>query len=167
MQNDKLYLVGFMAAGKTTLATALGAHLDWAVSDLDAHIESQQQQNITEIFTAHGEEHFRAAENRVLRELLPHRHTVIATGGGTFVSKENRELINRDGVSVWLDVSLNTVTRRLASDDARPLAADRDSLALLYATRRHAYKHAHLHLKGDHATADELVAQIVSYLDKV
>ena len=155
-----------MAAGKTTAATALGAHLDWAVTDLDTHIESQEQQTVSEIFTTHGEKYFRAAENRVLSELLPHRHIVIATGGGTFVSKENRDLINRDGVSVWLDVSLKTVTERLASDDTRPLAAERDSMALLYADRRHAYTHAHLHLKADRSTTNELVAHIVTYLDQ-
>ena len=153
-----------MAAGKTTAATALGAQLDWTVTDLDAHIESQQHQEVSEIFRTHGEEYFRAAENRALRELLPHRNIVIATGGGTFVSKENRQLINRDGVSVWLDVSLNTVMKRLASDKTRPLAADRDSLALLYADRRHAYSHAHLQLKADRATADELANDIVLYL---
>ena len=155
-----------MASGKTTAATALGTKLGWTVTDLDVLIESQTQQTISEIFTTHGEEYFRAAENRVLRKLLPHRHTVIATGGGTFVSKENRELINRDGISVWLDVSLNTATQRLASDNTRPLAAERDSMALLYADRRHAYTHAHLHLKAARATTNELVAHIVTYLDQ-
>lgn len=154
-----------MAAGKTTAATALGAHLDWLVTDLDTHIESQTRQTVSEIFTTHGEEYFRAVENRVLRELLPHRHTVIATGGGTFVSKENRDLINRDGVSVWLDVSLKTVIQRLAPNDTRPLAADRDSMALLYAARRRAYNQAHFHLKVDRATTDELVDHILAYLD--
>ena len=65
-----------MASGKTTAATALGTKLGWTVTDLDVLIESQTQQTISEIFTTHGEEYFRAAENRVLRKLLPHRHTV-------------------------------------------------------------------------------------------
>ena len=156
-----------MAAGKTTAAKALGARLDWAVTDLDAHIESQMRQTVSEIFTTHGEEYFRAAENRYLRELLPHRNTVIATGGGTFVSKDNRELINRDGVSVWIDVSLNTVRRRLISDDTRPLSAERDSMTRLYTARRRAYNDAHLHLKADRATTDELVEHIVAYLDQI
>ncbi len=95
-------------------------------------------------------------------EMLTNTHTQ----GGTFVSKENRELINRDGISVWLDVSLNTATQRLASDNTRPLAAERDSMALLYADRRHAYTHANLHLKADRATTNELVAHIVTYLDQ-
>ena len=153
-----------MAAGKTTAATALGAHLDWAVTDLDTHIESQEQQTVSEIFTTHGEKYFRAAENRVLSELLPHRHIVIATGGGTFISAANRELINDDGISVWLDVSLKTVTQRLGSNRNRPLATDRDSMALLYETRRKAYEHAHLRLKADRATTDELASLIVAHL---
>ena len=166
MKKDKIYLVGFMAAGKTTVASTLGARLGWTVTDMDSHIESQAQQTISQIFAAHGEEHFRVTEKRVLRELLPHRHSVIATGGGTFISTENRELINHDGVSVWLDVSLDTVTQRLPSDSKRPLATDRDSMALLYEARRGAYRHAHLHLKADRATTDELANHIVAYLDQ-
>lgn len=164
MQKDKVYLVGFMAAGKTTTASTLGNRLGWTVVDLDARIELQEQQSISEIFATHGERHFRAVEKRALTELLAHRHTVIATGGGTFVSIENRELINNDGCSAWLDVSLNTVVERLRLDGTRPLAAERDSMALLYAARLSAYKHAHLHLKADRATTDELVSQIVTYL---
>ena len=156
-----------MAAGKTTAAKAIGAHLDWTATDLDAHIELHMRQTVAEIFTTHGEEYFRAAENRFLRELLPHRNTVIATGGGTFVSKENRELMNHDGVSVWIDVSLNTVRQRLLPDDTRPLAAERDSMARLYAARRRAYNDAHLHLKADRMTTDELVGHIVAYLDQI
>ena len=166
MQKDKIYLVGFMAAGKTTVASTLGNRLGWTVVDLDARIELQEQQTISEIFATHGEKHFRAAEKRALTELLAHRHTVIATGGGTFVSIENRELINNDGCSVWLDVSLNTIAERLPLDGTRPLAAKRDSMASLYAARRSAYKHAHLHLKADPATTDELASQIVTYLDE-
>ena len=155
-----------MAAGKTTVAATLGVRLGWTVADLDAHIESLAQQSISEIFAAHGEEHFRATETRVLHDLLSHRNVVIATGGGTFISTENRELINRDGVSVWLDVSLNTVTERLLDDSKRPLATDRDSTALLYEARREAYGHAHLHLKADSATTDELASHIVAYLSQ-
>ena len=166
MQKDKIYLVGFMAAGKTTVASTLGNRLGWTVVDLDARIELQEHQSISEIVATHGERHFRAAEKRALTELLAHRHTVIATGGGTFVSIENRELINNDGCSAWLDVSLNTVVERLPLDGTRPLAAERDSMAILYAARRNAYKHAPLHLKAARATPDELASQIVTYLGK-
>ena len=68
-----------MTAGKTTVASKLGARLGWTVTDLDSHIESQAQQTISQIFETHGEEHFRTTEKRALRELLSHRHAVIAT----------------------------------------------------------------------------------------
>ena len=63
-------------------------------------------------------------------------------------------------------MSLNTIAERLPLDGTRPLAAKRDSMASLYAARRSAYKHAHLHLKADPATTDELASQIVTYLDE-
>ena len=150
-----------MTAGKTTVASKLGARLGWTVTDLDSHIESQAQQTISQIFETHGEEHFRTTEKCALRNCF---HIVIATGGGTFISVANREFINDDGISVWLDVSLKTVTQRLGSNRKRPLATDRDSMALLYETRRKAYEPAHLRLKADRATPDELASLIVAHL---
>ena len=97
-----MFLVGFMAAGKSTVAAALGARIDWRVEDIDTRIEARERSTVADIFAARGETWFRATERAVLRELLPLRHTVVATGGGTFADPGNRRLINADGASVWL-----------------------------------------------------------------
>ncbi len=125
MRTDKVYLVGFMGAGKTTLARALGARLDWRVEDVDERIETREGRAISSIFAREGEAYFRDVERQVLLDLLPVRHAVVATGGGTFADPENRVLINRDGLSVWLDVPLSSLIDRVPSDGRRPLAADR------------------------------------------
>ena len=83
MRTDKVYLVGFMGAGKTTLARALGARLDWRVEDVDERIETREGRAISSIFAREGEAYFRAVERQVLLDLLPLRHAVVATGGGT------------------------------------------------------------------------------------
>src|SRR5213076_1893038 len=101
---DKIYLVGFMTAGKTTVARALGARLGWRAEDVDELIEARERKPIAEIFSRHGEPYFRNVEREILRLLLPIRHAVVATGGGTFMDPENRLTINRDGLSIWLDV---------------------------------------------------------------
>ena len=105
MRTDKIFLVGFMAAGKSTVAEALGRRIDWRVEDVDARIEARERQTVADIFARHGEDHFRAVERAVVRELLPLRHAVVATGGGTFSDPVNRTAINRNGTSVWLDVT--------------------------------------------------------------
>jgi shikimate kinase len=164
VKRDKIYLVGFMAAGKTTVARALGARLAWRVEDIDEIIERREQLTVAEIFARYGEPYFRALERAVLLELLPLRHTVVATGGGTFVDPDNRQAINRDGVSVWLDVSLDRIIERLPPDGRRPLAADRPRMEALYLARRAAYRHAHLHLDATRAPVGELVERILDWL---
>ena len=149
MKADKVYLVGFMAAGKTTLARALGKRLDWRVEDVDERIEAREGRTIASIFAREGEAYFRAVERAVLLDLLPLRHLVVATGGGTFVAPDNRAAINRDGLSVWLDVR----------------AADRDQFERLYATRRLAYLQAHLRVDASGARVGDLVEQVVAALD--
>lgn len=164
VRTDKIFLVGFMAAGKTTVGAELGAKLDWRVEDVDGLIEARERQAVTDIFATRGEPYFRVVERTVLKELLPIRHAVVATGGGTFVDPANRALINRDGASVWLDVSFDTIVSRLPRDGRRPLARDRASMEALYRARRSAYRHAHLWLDADRAACGELVERILEWL---
>jgi shikimate kinase len=101
---DKIFLVGFMAAGKTTVAHELAARLGWRAEDVDELIEARERKTVAEIFARSGEPYFRSLEREIVRLLLPLRHAVIATGGGTFADQENRTVMNADGHSVWLDV---------------------------------------------------------------
>ena len=159
-----MFLVGFMAAGKSTVARTLGARIDWRVEDVDARIEERERSTVADVFAMRGEAYFRTAEQAVLRDLLRPRHTVVATGGGTFADAANRRLINADGASVWLDVSFETVVDRIPPDGRRPLAADRTSMEALYRARRSAYRHAHLRLDADRAPVGELVDRILEWL---
>ena len=164
MKADKVYLVGFMAAGKTTVAKALAKRLDWQAVDIDELIESRERQPVAEIFATRGEPYFRTVERQVLAEQLPPRHLVVATGGGTFVDVQNRAAINGDGVSVWLDVPLDRLIARVPADGRRPLAADRAGFERLYHLRRAAYEQAHVRLDAGRASVDALVEQLVDWL---
>jgi shikimate kinase len=165
VKTDKVYLVGFMSAGKTTLARVLAARLDWRAEDIDDRIEAREGRTIATIFAREGESYFREVERQVLVDLLPIRHAVVATGGGTFADPENRTLINRDGLSVWLDVTLETVVGRMPADGRRPLAADRARFEQLYDSRRAAYQQAHVHLDAGRGPVEALAEELLERLD--
>jgi shikimate kinase len=160
-----VYLVGFMGAGKTTLARALGARLGWRAEDVDERIEAREHRTIAQVFAREGEPYFRSVERQVLLDLLPLRHAVVATGGGTFADLENRALINRDGLSIWIDVPLALLVERVPSDGRRPLAADRARFEQLYETRRAGYRQAHYRLDAERSPVPALVEQVMDYLD--
>lgn len=142
---DKIYLVGFMAAGKTTVTRLLAARLGWRAEDIDELIEARERLTVADVFAKYGEPYFRAAEREILLHLvLPLRHTVVATGGGTFMDPDNERAINMDGASVWLDVPLEAVIARLPPGGRRPLSADRAQMERLFALRQTAYARAHV-----------------------
>lgn len=165
MTIDKIYLVGFMAAGKTTVAHALAARLGWRAEDIDELIEARERMTVADIFSKFGEPHFRAVEREMLRLVLPLRHSVVATGGGTFMDPDNRQAINMDGVSVWIDVPLDVLIARIPADGRRPLAADRAQIERLYATRRIGYSQAQIHVDAGMASADEIAERVLDRLN--
>jgi shikimate kinase len=162
---DKIYLVGFMGAGKSTVARVLGKRLDWKVEDIDTRIERAERRDIPTIFRTDGEPYFRAREREALVALLPERGAVIASGGGTFVDASNRELMLRDGAVIWLDAPLETVLHRVPSDGRRPLAADRLGMEQLYNQRLAAYRQAHLRVDAGRGSVEELVDFILEWLE--
>ncbi len=164
MTSDKIYLVGFMAAGKSTVARALAARLKWRAEDVDELIEARERRPIAEIFAKNGEPYFRAAERDILKLLLPLRHVVVATGGGTFMDLENRTAIHMDGVSVWLDVPFEELLARIPSDGSRPLAADRAQMERLFAARVAAYSTASLRIDAADAHAEDVAERILDAL---
>lgn len=165
MKANKVYLVGFMGAGKTTVARALARRLDWRMADIDELIEQREHQTVSELFARRGEAYFRAVERAVLLEQIGVPHAVVATGGGTFVDPHNRALINADGASVWLDVPLDRLIARVPPDGRRPLAADRAEFERLYLARRAAYELAHLRVDAGRGRVPAIVEQLVDWLE--
>jgi shikimate kinase len=162
---EKIYLVGFMGAGKTTVARALAKRLGWDAVDVDEAIERRERLAVAEIFATRGEPYFRMVEQLVVFEQLGRPHLVVATGGGTFADPQNRAAINTDGVSVWLDVPLERLITRVPVDGSRPLAADRAAFEHLYHVRCAAYTQAHVRIDAGRASVDALVEQLVDWIN--
>ena len=163
MRADKLYLVGFMGAGKTTVARALGKRLGWRVEDVDERIEARERRTVAAIFAQQGEPHFRDVEREVLAELLPLREVIIATGGGTFVEPDNRAAMLADAPVAWLDVPFERLVDRVPPDGRRPLAADRFQMEQLFTRRQLAYRQAHLRVDAARPV-DEVVERLLEWI---
>jgi shikimate kinase len=161
---DKIYLVGFMGAGKTTVARALSKRLHWKHEDIDERIVERERRDIATIFRQEGEPYFRGIERQELVALLGVRGVVVATGGGTIVDPVTRGLMLRDGAVIWLDAPLTTILERVPLDGRRPLASDRLEMERLYNQRLMAYGEAHLRLDASRSSVEELVDQIIEWL---
>lgn len=117
-----IYLVGFMASGKTTLGGQLAKLLGMHYIDMDEYVEQQTGKTIRQIFVTQGEEHFRKLENEILLELINKDGLVVATGGGSPCFYNNMEAMNAKGITVYIKVSVTELVNRLADSKIdRPL----------------------------------------------
>ena len=160
-----LYLVGFMAAGKTTVGRSLADELGWCFADIDEEIEAREGKAIAGIFRERGEGYFRNLETEMIRRRVSLIEAgdpcVMALGGGAFVQRRNWELIQNNGVTVWLDCELETVRKRLGEDTSRPLAQDGSALAQLFEDRRPLYARADFRIESDTGKVEEIVKKIL------
>ena len=136
----QIYMVGFMGAGKTTVGRALGTLLGWGFADLDETICQRLRKSIPDIFRDHGEPLFRQEEHSLLVSLTRIPNLVVATGGGTYVSEENRRLIEAAGWSVWRRVSVAEALRRCGGGGGRPLLGTRAETEALFRYRQEFYR---------------------------
>lgn len=137
----KIYLVGFMGAGKTSVGRLLAGRLGAPFFDLDELVESSERMSIREIFAERGEPHFRRREREMLRTTQHVETGVFATGGGTFTFEENIQFIQAHGMSVHLSAPFSTLLRRIGDKAAeRPMFRDEESLRELYQYRLRYYK---------------------------
>lgn len=122
-----LFLIGYMASGKTTFGSALAKKLKLPFIDLDEYIEGSLGFSISEIFKEKGEPGFREIERKMLQEVAAHENAIIACGGGTPCFFDNLMLMKSKGKTVYLKSSVDVLTSRLeASNSKRPLMAGKN-----------------------------------------
>ena len=154
----RIYLVGFMGCGKSTVGAALAKRLRWQFVDLDRAIEERVGLPVHKIFLKYGEGHFRTLEFETIREVAnePGR-AVVALGGGAYMSEVNRATVAKTGVVVWLDVPFRVMVARIAAQKKRrPLAQSRDQLLALYRSRLPFYHEADIRLRAGDQPEDRV-----------
>lgn len=156
----RIFLTGFMGAGKTTVGRRLAALLALPFLDLDDEIERRAGCTVREIFERQGEPAFRRLELEALREVSARDEAVVATGGGTMASQAGSQVIRGAGLSVWLNPAFSTLTRRIGAfgKEDRPLFRDEAQVLALYRERLPAYRSADLTVDVGAAEAPEEVA---------
>ncbi|KAA6332127.1 Shikimate kinase [termite gut metagenome] len=118
----RIFLIGYMGAGKTTLGRALAQKLNLSFVDIDWFIENRFHKTIRNLFEERGEIGFRELERKILHEVAEFEDVIISTGGGTPCFFDNMDLMNRKGRTVFLDVQPDVLFRRLRVTSAsRPI----------------------------------------------
>jgi len=120
---QSVFFVGFMGAGKTSVARSVARTCSVAEIDMDHYLERRYEKKIADIFAESGEPYFRSLETKVLRDILAFDPHLVSCGGGVVMARENRELLKQACV-VYLKVSLEETVRRISDPSSRPMLQD-------------------------------------------
>lgn len=160
-----ILLVGFMGAGKTSVAGVLSHELGWPAFDVDALLEDEIGVSVQEIFASRGETWFREREEALTAGLLARHGVIVAPGGGWAAHPGRLAGIQPHVLSVWLQVSAEEAVRRgRSAPGTRPLLGDEERMKALLRHREPFYREAQLHLDTEAAPPIEVARQIIDHL---
>jgi shikimate kinase len=131
LQSGNLILVGMMGSGKTTMGRALARHLGKVFVDSDEEIIKRTGVTVPHIFDIEGEAGFRLRETAAIRDLAGRDNLVLATGGGVVLEEQNRELLQQNGIVIYLKANVHDLWQRTRHDRNRPLLQTADPHAKL------------------------------------
>ena len=164
-----LVLLGMMAVGKTTLGKIVAKKQELKFIDIDASIEKKNSMTIKEIFKKKGEKFFRMEEEKEVLKSLEKNNCVIALGGGAFMNKTVRENILKNAISIWLNVDIKTLNKRVKWNQKRPLLKEENThkkITELYAERKDIYKLANHKIACDNLTKEDIAEKIIALYEK-
>jgi len=171
LKGVNLYLVAMPGAGKSAVGRKLAPMLGYRFIDTDEVIEQVAGKSIAELFDEEGEEAFRQRESQVLAKVCAYTNLVVATGGGIVVRRENWSYLHH-GLVVWLDVAVELIYTRLASDTTRPLLRGVDLLVWLqtrFELRQPLYAQADLQVTvvSNEETPEEIAKRMLEEIPTV
>lgn len=162
-------LIGFMAAGKSSVGRLLGERLGRPFIDVDDEIERAESLTVADIFARHGEGYFRDREGEVFRRVAEGMGLIIGLGGGTLLDPRNRAVLLARCATVWLKASAQEVIRRMALPDApeRPLVQGGEPgivVPRLLGVREPLYRGADLIVDTDGKSIDAICDEIIAWI---
>lgn len=165
----RIFLIGFMGSGKTHWGRLLATQLHLPFYDLDEVIVQMEGQSVAGVFEEKGEEYFRLVEKDLLEGIInDHPGLILSCGGGTPCFFNNIDLMKKEGIVVWLNTSIETLTKRLLKEKVQRPIIKNISDDALYSfilkkmnDRRLYYEQADVHVEEDEATIDSLLQQIL------
>jgi shikimate kinase len=170
----RVFLMGFMGAGKTTLGKALAKDLDVSFIDLDQYIERRYMKSVSQIFATRGEQGFREIESRMLREVGEFDDVIVSCGGSTPLIGDNMDFMLQHGQTVYLKCDNDTLLRRLkVARSQRPLIASKtdDELAAFIESetkrREPGYLKAEFICPGDRLESRDQISDTITYLKQL
>jgi shikimate kinase len=173
MTTKPIYITGFMGSGKTTIGKLLARKLGYRFVDLDKMIEEYEGKTITELFELHHENGFRLLEKKYLQLTTQFEKTIISCGGGTPCFFDNIEIINKHGISLYLEMTVAALhTRLINSKTARPLIVGKtddelkDFIKAKLQERETFYKQAHFSFNALNGKSEEGIATIIQLLQQ-
>ena len=172
--NKPVFIIGYMASGKTTFGAALANRLNRPFIDLDLFIENKEDSSVSQIFARAGEDRFRCIEKDALHEVADISNAVIACGGGTPCFFDNMDFINSKGISVFLEASPDVLLERLIeANSSRPLVknkAPHEIKGIIHSQlekRLPFYKKAHIYWNGDFLdTEQQIQLNVESFIQR-
>lgn len=172
LHGKSIVIVGMMGCGKTAIGRITANTLNLPFFDADEEVEKAAGMSVADIFTAYGEDQFRAGEKKVIARLLGDQQSVLALGGGAYLSGDTRDLIAQYGVSVWLKADLDVLFARVSKRPGkRPLLQTKDphaTLAKLLEHREPFYAKADIVVNtsttSKNITRDSLIQGVETYL---
>ncbi len=159
-----LVLLGMMGVGKSTLAKIAANRQKLKYIDIDTIIEKKYGMKIPQIFEKKGEAFFRKKEEDETLAALDEDKCIIALGGGAFINKTIREKILKNFLSIWLDLNLNTINKRIKWNKKRPLVIEKNSkkkINKLYSQRKSIYKLAMHRINCNNLSKEKIVKKIL------
>jgi shikimate kinase len=164
----RVFLIGYMGSGKSTLGPLLAHELNCSFTDLDAYIEQEYHKPIPDIFKTEGEARFRELEQIYLRQLSERDQAVIAVGGGTPCFDINMELMNKTGVTIYLQSGVSELVSRLTaqSREKRPLISNLSTNELNGFIAAHLLEREPFYLKAKHTlkVVDKSIPELVELM---
>jgi Shikimate kinase len=170
----RIFLIGYMGAGKTTLGKALARRMNLSFIDTDLYIENRYHKKISEIFASEGEERFRDIERRILLEISEFEEVVVSTGGGLPCFNDNMTTMNDNGITVYLETSEEELAARLkVSKNVRPVLKNRSGSELVdfikenLHIRRKYYEQAVIRFVAEQMYSEKDVEVLAEKLEKM